>query len=127
MVRLGYITAEESAALGFDPAERARDVKAATERYKAAIVRAWFVITHEGSCVVAQTPDSPADLIQSDLEHGLEDDVDVEERDGAGKPAVVRVGSPRGDGLSSVIKFYRGLARCEISLKRQQDELHDLR
>ena len=127
LVDLGYMTPKESAALGFDPAERTEAVKAATERYKVAIVSGWFVITHEGSCVIAETLDLPADIIKSDRENGLEDDVDVQDRDGEGKPVIVRVGSPRGGNLLSVITFYRGLPRCEASRKARQEELKDLK
>ena len=127
LVELGYMTPKESAALGFDPAERAKAVKAATQRYNAAVINSWFVITHKGDCIIAQTPNSPADLIQNDLENGLEDDVDVQDKDSDGKPVIVKVGSPRGNNLVSEITFYRGLARCEASWKAHQEELNDLK
>lgn len=127
LVELGYMTAEESAAFGFNPAERAEAVRAATQRYKAAVVNGWFVITHEGDCVLARSPDSPADLIQSDLENGLRDNVDVHETGDNGKPVVVKIGSPRANDLVSEITFYRGLTRCETARKARQEELENLK
>lgn len=47
--------------------------------------------------------------------------------DDTGKPAVVRVGKPRANGLMETSTFYRGLARCDASRRQQQNQLEELK
>lgn len=131
LVKLGYITSEESTELGYDPAKieaaRKTTMEVATTRYEQQMTQRWFVITHAGNCVVADAPASPAELISIDREDGLEDIVNILEADDSGKPAVVQVGEPRSGDLVSVITFYRGSAKCESSRRQRRNELENLR
>jgi hypothetical protein len=127
LVKLGYITPEQSAALGYDPAKVDAERKAATTRYEEKMNTGWLVITRAGKCALARAPRSPADLIASDRANGTEDDVNVLEADSETKPLVVRVGKPQGNGLQSTITFYRGSAKCAELQQKQQKELERLK
>ncbi len=86
----------------------------------------WFVINREGDCVRTETPASPSDLIAADRAHGLADDIDPADFDEAGRASVVQVGEPRGNGLESMLTFYRGMAKCEEWRQRLRNELEKL-
>ena len=127
LVKLGYITPEQSAALGYDPAKVKSDSKAATTRYEEQMNTGWLVITRAGKCALARAPRSPADLIAADRADGTEDNVIVVKSDSDNKALVVRVGKPRGNGLESVVTFYRGSAKCTALQQEQQKELERLK
>jgi hypothetical protein len=127
LVELGYITPEQSGAVGYDPAKVDERRKEATARYAEQMVHGWFVITRAGNCSLTRTPSSPADMITADRAGGLEDNVSVLESDGEGKPVAVRVEEPRANGLVSTMTFYRGAAKCEASRQNQELQLDNLR
>jgi hypothetical protein len=127
LAELGYITPEQSAAIGYDPAQVEAQRKEATARYAEQVDHGWFVITHSGNCALARTPSSPATMITADRAKGLEDNVGVLANDGDGKPVAVRVDEPKANGLVSTLTFYRGATKCEASRQNQKAQLENLR
>jgi hypothetical protein len=124
---LGYVTPEQSAAVGFDPAQVETLRKEATVNYADQMVHGWFVITHSGNCALARAPSSPADMITADRARSLEDNVAVLENDSDNKPDVVRVEEPEANGLVSMLTFYRGTERCEVTRQKQKAQLENLK
>ena len=131
LVEEGYITSEQSARLGYDiakiEANRKSAMETATAQYEQWATQGWFVITHAGNCVRSETPASPSELVATDRANGLEDDINMLEVASGGKPMIVRVGEPKGNGLESIMTFYRGLEKCEDGRQRKQNELDNLK
>jgi hypothetical protein len=130
LVEHGYISAGESAGLGYDPeilhAQQAAARAAATERYENGLLNGWFTISRAGACQAA-VPASPAALVEAHRLRGTEDDVSISSADADGKPQIVRVNEPRGGGLMSSTTFYRGQARCEAAAQARERSLDQLR
>jgi hypothetical protein len=126
LVDLGYLTAGQSAQLGFDPVRIEADRQAATARYEEQFLNGWFLITRTGNCMLARTPVSPAAMVTADRARGVEDNVSILTSGDDGKPTIVEVGEPKGNGLVSSITFYRGGARCEALLQQQKKQLEKL-
>lgn len=93
----------------------------------AALSVVWFIITHAGNCTLARTPSSPADMITADRARSLEDNFAVLEKDTDGEPVSVRVEEPKANGLASMLTFYRGAVRCEVTRQTQKAQLEDLK
>ena len=127
LVKLKYITPEQSAGLGFDLAIAASRREALTARYAERAAQTWFLIDQAGVCVEARQPASPADLVIASRARGLDASVSVIEADEAGKPSVARVSLPQGSGVGTRATFYRGPTKCEAYRLRQQRELEGLR
>jgi len=112
LVKLGYVTPEQSLALGYDTTKILNDRSTARETetasYEQRMLQAWFLLTRAGECVQAQRPSSPAEAISADRANGLEDIVKVLQSNNAGKPTAVRVDSPQAGDLVSTLTFYRG-------------------
>jgi peptidoglycan hydrolase-like protein with peptidoglycan-binding domain len=126
LLDLGYLTAAQSAQLGFDPVRIEAERQAATSRYEDQMLHGWFVITRAGTCMLSRTPVSPAAMVTGDRARGVEDDVAVLTSGDDGKPSVVRVGEPKGNGLLTAITFYRGVAKCESTRQQQKKDLEKL-
>jgi hypothetical protein len=126
-VEHGYLTAEQSAALGFDEARRRSLIEMRTSAYEQAILQGWFFISRTGDCALARSPDSPAAFIKGDRTRGVEDSANVLQSDADGKPLSVRVDSPRANGLVSTLTFYRGLSLCTAVRQKEQQDLEKLK
>jgi hypothetical protein len=127
LLDLGYLTSGQSAQLGFDPARIEAEREAATIRYEDQMLHGWFVINRAERCMLTRTPVSPAAMVTNARARGVEDIVAVLASDDDGKPNIVRVGEPQGNGLQSSITFYRGVAKCEALRQQQNDALEKLR
>jgi hypothetical protein len=125
LIDWGYMTAAQSAALGFDPAAQQHNMQTATVAYVQQKRNAWYLETNSGDCVAANTPSSPAELITMDRSNGIEDNVDIVQSDGS-KPIVVKVAEPERGDLEEVFTFYRGEGACETARQNKQYQLNQL-
>ena len=66
-------------------------------------------------------------MISEARARGVEDSVTLLEAGGDGKPVVVRVDEPKGNGLVAAVTFYRGAAKCEFWRDQQKRQLENLR
>ena len=126
LLDLGYLTGVQSAQLGFDPVRIEAERQAATIRYEDQMLHGWFVINRNGTCMLSRTPVSPAAMVTGDRARGVEDDVAVLTAGDDGKPSVVRVGEPKGNGLLTAITFYRGVAKYKFTRQQQKKDLEKL-
>jgi hypothetical protein len=127
LLRTGYIRPEQAASIGYDAAKAEEERKATSARYEEALTDGWFVISNVGVCMLSRAPASPAEMITTDRLQGFEDNVSVVQTDNTGTPAVARVERPIGNGMVSAATFYRGMARCETTRRKQEDETDKLR
>jgi hypothetical protein len=107
--------------------DRKKNLDATTEAYEKQREQDWYFSTRAGTCIRAETPSSPADLVSFDRLNALEDNVLILKRDDAGKASVVRVGEPEANGLEMVYMFFRGANECEAYLKVQKQQMNDLK
>ena len=128
LVEQGYISAAQSAALGFDEGQRLRDIESSSRRYESDALERWFLIDNEGDCAMGNYPSSsPAARIESDRTLGLEDQVITLAFDAGNEPVAVRVDTPKGQSLVATTTFYRGLARCLSARASQKSALDKMR
>lgn len=131
LVDMGYVTVDQAKSVGIDipkiEADRLAARREATAAYEEAARRSWFMLMNDGTCTQVTTPSSPADLVSSDRENGLEDTVNVLQQDTEGKATAVRIGEPRGGGLERITSFYRGATVCEAARQKAQSQLDELR
>jgi hypothetical protein len=67
-----------------------------------------------------------ATMVTDDRARGVEDEIAVLTSGDDGKPNVVQVGEPKGNGLLRSITFYRGVAKCESSRQQRKKDLENL-
>jgi len=131
LTKNGYITPDQSRTLGYDvaqiEADRQTKMAAATAEYEQRKVNAWYGLTNYGTCILTKTPSSPAELVSFDRMNGLIDSVNVLKNDANGKPLVVRIGEPEGNGMENVYMFFRGQAECEAYRQHQQQQIENLK
>jgi hypothetical protein len=131
LVKHGYLTPDQSGRLGYNvaqiEADKAAKIAAATREYEDRGAEQWYGLSTFGDCVKAITPSSPAELISADRADGLIDSVLILKYDDGGKPVVVRVGKPQPGNMGIVHFYFRGSVECGAYLKRQQQQMENLK
>ena len=127
LVEFGYLLPEDTRQIGIDMERIDADRAAATNRYAEQMVSGWFVVARTEQCMLSRNPASPAAMISEARARGVEDSVTLLEAGGDGKPVVVRVDEPKGNGLVAAVIFYRGAAKCEFWRDQQKRQLENLR